>query len=193
MPTEQVIAGGHRRTMDCMRLPQRRRPSDFADRRTAVDRAIAAGEISRQLPFVRREGVRLLKASYPAKDEGVQGIDRELRNFYRSQKASVDEQALSRAVASLQDVYRRNVFPPMKVTWGVYPDNKGHMTSSGCFRCHDDTHAAKDGTKISADCEYLPQTDREAGRRSGWWVSGKGSAVSGSQEAVSSDLQTANR
>jgi len=120
----------------------------------AVDRAIAAGEISRQLPFVRREGVRVLKASYPSQDEGVQAIDRELRNFYRSQKSSADEQSLSRAVAGLQDVYRRNVFPSMKVTWGVYPDNKGHMTSSGCFRCHDDTHAAKDGSKISADCEY---------------------------------------
>ena len=28
----------------------------------AVDRAIAAGQISRKLPFVRREGVRLVKA-----------------------------------------------------------------------------------------------------------------------------------
>ena len=42
----------------------------------------------------------------------------------------------------------------MKVTWGVYPDNVGHMTSAGCFRCHDGGHTAKDGTTISADCEY---------------------------------------
>jgi hypothetical protein len=28
------------------------------------------------------------------------------------------------------------------------------MTSTGCFRCHDDSHAAPDGTTISADCEY---------------------------------------
>ena len=42
----------------------------------------------------------------------------------------------------------------MKVTFGVYADNIGHMTSNGCFRCHDDTHTAKDGSKISADCEY---------------------------------------
>jgi hypothetical protein len=152
--TEQVIAGGHHRLMECSDCHNMAGHPISPTAERAVDRAIAAGEISRQLPFVRREGVRVLKASYPSQDEGVQAIDRELRNFYRSQKSSADEQSLSRAVAGLQDVYRRNVFPSMKVTWGVYPDNKGHMTSSGCFRCHDDTHAAKDGSKISADCEY---------------------------------------
>jgi hypothetical protein len=28
------------------------------------------------------------------------------------------------------------------------------MTSNGCFRCHDGTHEAKDGSSINADCEY---------------------------------------
>jgi hypothetical protein len=56
-------------------------------------------------------------------------------------------------VAALQDVYQKNVFPAMKVTWGTYLDNIGHVTSVGCFRCHDDSHEAKDGTKISGDCE----------------------------------------
>ena len=42
----------------------------------------------------------------------------------------------------------------MKVTWGSYPNNIGHITSTGCFRCHDDSHEAKDGSKISGDCEY---------------------------------------
>ena len=55
---------------------------------------------------------------------------------------------------SLQTVYRRNVFPVMNVTFGTYPDNLGHITSTGCFRCHDGGHTAKDGAVISADCEY---------------------------------------
>jgi hypothetical protein len=83
----------------------------------------------------------------------VAAIERELRSFYGS-RPSIDQQALARTVAGVQGVYRRNVFPPMKVTFGSYPDNRGHNTSNGCFRCHDDTHAAKDGTKISGDCEY---------------------------------------
>ena len=65
-------------------------------------------------------------------------------------------------MTSLQNIYRRNVFPVMKVTFGTYPDNLGHITSSGCFRCHDGGHTAKDGTTISAECEYCHKHDRAA-------------------------------
>ena len=59
-PTEQ-IAQGERRTMDCIDCHNvvAHRISPTAER--AVDEAIAAGRISRTLPFIRREGVRLLK------------------------------------------------------------------------------------------------------------------------------------
>ena len=54
----------------------------------------------------------------------------------------------------------------MKVTWGSYPNNIGHITSTGCFRCHDESHTAKDGTTISGDCEYChKQIERPAGAR----------------------------
>jgi hypothetical protein len=119
----------------------------------AVDRAITANQIERQLPFARREAVRLVKAGYSSVEEGVSAIERELRTFYGS-RGSIDQQALARTVTGIQDVYRYNVFPTMKVTFGSYPDNRGHNTSNGCFRCHDDTHAAKDGSKISGDCDY---------------------------------------
>ena len=118
----------------------------------AVDRAIADGDISRALPFVRREGVRLLKAPYAGAD-APRAIDAELRRFYATQPA-IDPQALGRAVAALQSAYAKNVFPAMKVTWGSYPDNAGHMASPGCFRCHDGSHTARDGSSISGDCEY---------------------------------------
>ena len=120
----------------------------------AVDEAIAAGKISRTLPFVRREAVRLLKADYAEQDAGLRAIEEGLRTFYAPRGSAIDARNLDQAVDSLRAVYSRNVFPSMKVTWGVYPDNLGHMTSSGCFRCHDDSHTAKDGTTISADCEY---------------------------------------
>jgi hypothetical protein len=67
------------------------------------------------------------------------------------------------AVAALQTIYRRNVFPVMKVTFGTYPDNVGHTTSSGCFRCHDGSLTAKDGTTIGADCEYCHRQIDTAG------------------------------
>jgi hypothetical protein len=120
----------------------------------AVDAALAAGDVSLTLPFARREGVRLLKASYTSEDEAVRQIDGELRRFYSAQSGSIDAAALDRAVGALQGVYRRNVFSTMKVAWGTYPDNTGHMASPGCFRCHDGSHTAKDGSTINGDCEY---------------------------------------
>ena len=59
---------------------------------------------------------------------------------------------MAQAIASTQNLYRTNVFPAMKVTWGVYLDNLGHTTSNGCFRCHGGSHVARDGSVINADC-----------------------------------------
>jgi hypothetical protein len=95
-----------------------------------------------------------MKATYATEADAERTIDREFRGFYQSRGGPIDEQAVARTVAALQAVYRRNVFPAMNVTWGSYPDNRGHFTSTGCFRCHDDSHKDKSGAAISADCEY---------------------------------------
>ena len=63
--TPEQLAKGTWRTMDCVdchNVPAHRvAPTP----EQAVDAAIAAGRIDRGLPFVRREGVRLMKASVP--------------------------------------------------------------------------------------------------------------------------------
>jgi len=152
--TDQVIRDGHRRTMDCIDCHNTVGHPIAATAELAVDRAIAAAQVSRQLPNVRRESVRLLKASYPSADAATEQIGQGLRTLYAARTAPPDQQALARTVTALQGLYRRSVFPTMKVTWGSYPDNRGHVTSNGCFRCHDDSHKAADGSTISGDCEY---------------------------------------
>jgi nitrate/TMAO reductase-like tetraheme cytochrome c subunit len=149
----ESFAGAELRTMDCIDCHNGVAHRISSTAQQAVDRAIVAGRISRELPFVRREGVRLASASHETVDVGVRAIDEELRRFYTSNGRSVDR-PVTAAVAALQDIYRRNVFPAMKVTFGTYPDNLGHINSPGCFRCHDGSHMAKDGTSINADCEY---------------------------------------
>jgi NapC/NirT cytochrome c family, N-terminal region len=151
--TDQTIAAGPLRRMDCIDCHNTVGHPISPTPERAVDGAIAAGLVSRQLPFVRREGVKLVTASYSSQDEAAAAIERGLRAFYDS-RGGTDQQAVARSAAALQEIYRRNVFPGMKVTWGTYPTNRGHMTSTGCFRCHDDSHTAKDGATISADCEY---------------------------------------
>ncbi|MGH9145513.1 MAG: NapC/NirT family cytochrome c, partial [Vicinamibacterales bacterium] len=151
--TDERLSTGERRVMDCIdchNVPAHR-ISPTAEQ--AVDRALAAGDISRKLPFVRRESVRLIKVDYPTQEQGLQDIEKGLRAFY-TEKDAIDEGDLARTISSVRGLYRRNVFPAMKVTFGVYPDNIGHLTSTGCFRCHDGDHTAADGSTIGADCEY---------------------------------------
>ena len=110
--------------------------------------------INAKIPFVRREAVRALRASYPTQDVALAGIDRTMRETYNAQLPHTFEEAdLRQAIGVVQAIYRRNVFPTMKVGWGTYADQLGHMTSPGCFRCHDDAHKTRDGLAIRQDCE----------------------------------------
>ncbi len=151
--TDETIAGGTRRTMDCRDCHNTIGHPISPTPEQAVDQAIASRSIARDLPFVRREGIRLVTATYASEDDAMSAIESGLRSFYQSQGGSVDQQALSRSITGVQDVYRRNVFPSMMVSFGSYPTNRGHFTSTGCFRCHDDSHTAQDGSTISAECE----------------------------------------
>jgi nitrate/TMAO reductase-like tetraheme cytochrome c subunit len=152
--TDQLIRDGHRRRMDCIDCHNTVGHPFAASAEVGVDRAIAAAQVSGKLPSVRRESVRLMKASYPSTEAAREQIGRGLRTLYAARSAPADQQALERTVTAIQGLYSRSVFPGMKVSWGSYPDNRGHTTSNGCFRCHDDSHKASDGSTISGDCEY---------------------------------------
>lgn len=163
--TDAEVAQGSLRVMDCIDCHNTPAHRIVPTAEQAVDEAIAAGRISRTLPFIRREAVRLANAEYGTPEQGVQRIAEGLRAFYRTTSdGAIDDSELARTIASIQTVYRRNVFPSMKVTFGVYPTNMGHTTSSGCFRCHDGEHVAADGATISADCEYCHTQVDPAGR-----------------------------
>jgi NapC/NirT cytochrome c family, N-terminal region len=151
--TPEALAAGTAKVMDCIDCHNAAAHRISPTAEQAVDRAIAGGRIDRTLPFLRREAVRLLKSDYGDEGKALSGIDSGLRAFYASYD-SVDQQALTQTIDNVQRLYRTNVFPAMKVTWGVYRDNRGHTTSDGCFRCHDGSHVARDGTTISADCAY---------------------------------------
>lgn len=144
---------GTRHTMDCRDCHNRIGHPFAPSPEQGIDDAITAKTVNRDLPFVRREAVRLVKATYPSEDDAMRAIESGLREFYKSQGSSVDQKATADSIVGIQNVYRRNVFPKMKVSFGSYPDLKGHTTATGCFRCHDDSHAAKDGSTISAECE----------------------------------------
>ena len=148
------VPKGERRVMDCTDCHNRAAHS-FVTAEEAVNRAMAEGAISPDLPWVHKESLQLLKANYASEEEARQKIPEQLKNFYSAQHPEVLA-AKAAAVASagneLIALYSQNVFPYMKVTWGTHPNNIGHMSYPGCFRCHDGSHAAKDGKSITQDC-----------------------------------------
>jgi hypothetical protein len=140
--------------MDCMDCHNRPSHPIAATPERAVNELMASGQMPATLPFVHREAVKALKGSYPTQDAGAEGVARALREFYR-QPAPVGgrQQEIDQAIGAAVATYRRNVFPEMNIQFGTYPTNIGHVDFPGCFRCHDDSHASKDGRKIGQDCE----------------------------------------
>ena len=125
----------------------------------AVDEAIAVGRITAGCPSSGAKAYACVKASYPTSGRGRGRDRRGAAEVLFLDRPRHRPRSVTDAVAALQTIYRRKCFLSMKVTFGTYPDNLGHLTSSGCFRCHDGSHNAKDGTR-SARLRVLPQADR---------------------------------
>jgi nitrate/TMAO reductase-like tetraheme cytochrome c subunit len=145
---------GERRTMDCIDC-HNRAAHTFSTAEEAVNRSMADGSISPDLPWVHKEGLELLNGTYGSQDDARTKIPAQLVAFYQSQHPEVlaAKAALVKAAGDqLATIYSQNVFPDMKVTWGTHPNNIGHMAYPGCFRCHDGDHVAKTGKTITQDC-----------------------------------------
>lgn len=149
-PNVPAAPNGPLRTMDCLDCHNRPAHTLSATAERTVDRAIAAGEIDRSLPFVRREVLAAVKAEYDSEASAVASIERRLLETYASRGRTPE---VTKAIQTAQTLYRSNVFPEMKVTWGTYLPLLGHVDAPGCFRCHDDEHKAKSGAAIRQDCE----------------------------------------
>jgi nitrate/TMAO reductase-like tetraheme cytochrome c subunit len=145
---------GVRRTMDCMDC-HNQATHVFQTAEDAIDEAMLDGDPSPDLPFIHKEGMQLIQATYASQAEAGAKIAAGLDDFYRTQYPQVwssQRTQVDAAAKRLVALYDRNVFPNMKVTWGTYPNNIGHMAYPGCFRCHDGSHTTKDGKTLSNDC-----------------------------------------
>jgi len=157
--TEFVAKGADRRSlaaqpahrMDCLDCHDRPAHAFSASAERAVDRAIAEGRLPRDVPFVRRDVIAAVSGEYATRQAAHDGIAARLQVIYAGRH--VPPERVRQVVRVAQDVYARNVFPAMRVTFGTYGNNLGHMDSPGCFRCHDDNHVSADGRAIGQDCE----------------------------------------
>ena len=96
--------------------------------------------------------VAALTAPYPDENAAVAAIAEKLSAFYKGHPTAAPDQVAA-AIATGQRLYRTNVFPEMKVTWGTYRNQLGHTADvPGCFRCHDDEKSSRDGKLVRQDC-----------------------------------------
>jgi NapC/NirT cytochrome c family, N-terminal region len=158
-PTAQQLQKGEQRVMDC--IDCHNRPTHAFDLpEAAVDKAMALGTISPDLPYIKKKAVELLKIDYPAREEARQRIIAEINNFYRANYAEIYQTRrtlIEQSAEGVAAIYLRNIFPEMRLTWGAHPNNLGHNDFPGCFRCHDGSHTSADGQTISNDCSTCHQ------------------------------------
>jgi hypothetical protein len=152
--TPEQLAHGERRTMDCMDCHNRPgHPYQLPGQ--ALDEAMSSGEISPSLPFVRKQTLAALNKTYADRETAAREISASLAAFYRTSYPQIYAQnrgQVDNAIAAVQGIYGRNVYPAMKIGWGTYVNNLGHMDSPGCFRCHDGSHTSAAGRTIPSDC-----------------------------------------
>jgi nitrate/TMAO reductase-like tetraheme cytochrome c subunit len=137
--------------MDCHSRPAHQ----FAKPMDSINKAIAAGSISRDLPYIKLQSVKLLDTRYETKPEALKEISYGLTGYYNEEYPEVlteQKDELLQAVTTLQDIYNRTIFPEMRADWSAHPNNIGHRDSPGCFRCHNDVMESDDGEAIFTDC-----------------------------------------
>lgn len=152
--TDEELAKLEIRTMDC--IDCHNRPSHiYRPPVRLVDRSLAAGRISRELPMIRTAAIEAMVAPFTTGQAAQDSIPILMRAFYAERYPEIldtKKHLLDSAIAEIRAEYGRNIFPEMHVSWKAYPNNIGHMTDLGCFRCHDEKHASASGKTISKDC-----------------------------------------
>ncbi len=159
--SEEELAGMEQVRMDCITC-HNRISHNILPPADAVDRALARRQISTDIPYIRREAVRVLSADYATDEEAHEGI-RALADYYTAEYPEFvreNREAIRQAVTVLLAIYDDTVFREQQVNWETHPNNLGHVTWPGCFRCHDGQHVNEAGEAVRLECNLchsIPQ------------------------------------
>lgn len=137
------------RVMDC--IDCHNRPAHvFPPANDSVERAMALGKISLELPNIKRHAVAALTQKDIATSAEAPG---KIAEYLRARYKDRDAAALAPTIAAVQEIFAATMFPERQADWRQYPNNIGHKDWPGCFRCHDDKHSTASGEKVRAsDC-----------------------------------------
>jgi hypothetical protein len=140
------------RTLDC--IDCHNRPShDFQPPATAINLELTKGTISRDLPFIRWQGLNLLNAPYDTKAQADEAILKGLESFYsENYPGQLDQTMIDQAAETLVNIYDGNFFPEMKTDYRTSDNNLSHFVNDGCFRCHRSDLVGPGGQTITSEC-----------------------------------------
>ncbi len=142
------------RTMDCVDCHNR--PShNYQPPAFFVNNALTAGTMPKELPEIKSLSMEICAEEFGTMDSAMQYIEQTITEHYESNYDSIftnHKDLIEKAIVGLQNEYKLNIFPDMKVRWSAYPSNIGHVEFDGCFRCHNDMHVSDEGRLIPKDC-----------------------------------------
>jgi thiosulfate reductase cytochrome b subunit/fumarate reductase subunit C len=152
--TDSILRSGAIRKFDC--IDCHNRPAhDFKIPNNVVNSFMLAYKIDRSIPYIKNMAVQTLESNAISQDSTLQDVRRYLTDFYSRFYPNVvmeNKSGLEKSIRSVAEIFSKNYFPNMRVSWRAYPNNIGHMYAKGCFRCHDGKHVSPEGKVISADC-----------------------------------------
>ena len=152
--SEKKMAAAVEREMDCMDCHNRPSHNYFTPMEF-IDHAMVAGDIPKDLPFIKKVAMDLFIDPYESKDTAIMNIKNYTKEFYAENMPEVldsREADIDKAIESILAEFSQNIFPAMGASWDEYDSHIGHKTYNGCFRCHDDNHKSESGEIIRKDC-----------------------------------------
>ncbi|MCW5941238.1 MAG: NapC/NirT family cytochrome c [Fimbriimonadaceae bacterium] len=153
--TDEDLKKGERRIVDC--IDCHNRPShQYRPPEVTLNQALARNLIDRSIPEIKMTAKDALEKPYKTEAEAIATIRADILKYYqdnyKDQFATLQPKLVT-AIAQVQEIYRTNYFPEMKVSWKGYPSNLDHVHSLGCFRCHDDKHVSPEGKVLTKNCQ----------------------------------------
>jgi len=152
--TPEQVAKSVPHKMDCVDCHNRPSHIYWAPDRS-LDQAFETGRLDPSLPYLKREGMRVLSGDYKTEMEGRAAIARGISEFYTKNYPVLARQKtapIGAAAESIQSIFSATIFPEMKTDWRAHPNHIGHLNSDGCFRCHDGLHKSASGKVITNNC-----------------------------------------
>jgi hypothetical protein len=137
--------------MDCVTC-HNRVTHEFALPEEAVNVAMQRGQISPEIPEIRRRAVDFLSVQYATRAEAFAAFDALEEDYRNTDFYSGHSGEVKAAIQTLKDIYARTVFHDQEIDWTTYPNNLGHINSPGCFRCHDGKHLDNKQQAVRLEC-----------------------------------------